>query len=86
MSRSRQYARKELETLRRADLQNLYKVGHLSQVLLPSRTVLTNSSTVFEEPTSGPKLSLMSSTISTGQSMRRPHLRPEGPAPPLPDS
>lgn len=26
MSRSRQYTRKELETLRRADLQTLYKV------------------------------------------------------------
>jgi hypothetical protein len=28
MSRSRQYTRRELESLRRADLQNLYKVSH----------------------------------------------------------
>jgi hypothetical protein len=29
MSRSRQYTRKELETLRRADLQTLYKVRNV---------------------------------------------------------
>lgn len=38
MSRSRAYTRKELESLRRADLQNLYKVSHPFWLSLSAET------------------------------------------------